>query len=56
MQDDIAAIEEWATIFKNPLKLAKTVSMNWLKHGVEIQDDIKKEEADWSAGDYFTAG
>jgi len=36
MGDDIAAIEEWATIFENPINLTKTVSVNWLKHGVEV--------------------
>lgn len=40
MEDDIAAIEEWATIFKQPTKLAKTVSKNWLFHGTEVKKDI----------------
>lgn len=56
MQDDITAIENWATIFKQPLKLTKTVSKNWLVHGVQIEADFQKEQADWAAEDYFTAG
>ena len=56
MDDDIAAIEAWATIFTNPTELAKTVSKHWLFHGSEIKADIAKEESDWSAGSYFDAG
>lgn len=36
----MATIMEWAAIFKQPTKLAKTVSKNWLFHGVEIKKDI----------------
>lgn len=39
MDDDIAAIEKWAAIFKEPTKLTKIVTKNWLFHG----DDIKVE-------------
>jgi hypothetical protein len=56
MGDDIAAIEEWATIFKHPIKLTKTVSANWLKHGVEVKDEAMKEQNDWAAGNFFEAG
>ena len=56
MDDDIAAIEQWATIFTDPARLAKTVSKHWLFHGSEIKADIAKEEADWSAANYFQAG
>jgi len=56
MDEDIAAIEAWADIFKQPETLAKTVSKNWLFHGVAIKKDINKEEADWKNQDYFNAG
>ena len=56
MDEDIAAIEAWAQIFTQPEKLAKTVGKRWLFHGKEIKADIAKEEADWSAGNYFDAG
>jgi hypothetical protein len=56
MDDDIAAIMDWATIFKDPLRLMKTVSMNYLKHGVDIQHDIAQMNTDWHAGSWFNAG
>ena len=56
MDDDIAAIEAWAQIFTEPAQLSETVAKNWLFHGRQIKKDIAKEEADWAAGDYFTAG
>ena len=56
MEDDIAAIEAWAEIFKQPIALAQTVALNWLKHGVEIETDISKTEADWEAEQYFDSG
>ena len=56
MDEDVASIEEWATIFTEPTKLSKTVGKNWLLHGRTIKADIAKEEADWSSGDYFNAG
>ena len=56
MDDDIAEIEAWAEIFKEPTVLAKTVSKNWLFHGVQIKKDIATEQADWAAQDYFKAG
>jgi len=40
MDDDIAAIEDWATVFKEPTTLAKKVSKNWLFHGTEVKADI----------------
>jgi len=56
MDDDIAAIEAWAQIFKQPKKLAETASKHWLFHGTAIKKDIAKEKEDWAAEDYFSAG
>ena len=56
MDDDIAAIENWAKIFTEPTTLAETVAKHWLFHGSQIKKDIAQEEADWSAGNYFEAG
>lgn len=56
MDDDIAAIESWATIFTEPEKLAKTLSKNWLLHRRTIKDDLANEQSDWTNGDYFQAG
>ena len=56
MDEDIAAIEAWAEIFKQPETLAKTVSKHWLFHGPAIKKDITKEKADWEKQDYFNAG
>ena len=56
MDDDIAAIKEWAVIFKDPAKLAKVAGKNWLFHGVEIKKDLAEEQDDWAAGNWFDAG
>ena len=56
MDDDIAAIEEWATIFTEPEKLTETLGIAWLLHRRTIKEDLNKESDDWSAGHYFDAG
>ena len=56
VDDDLAEIEAWAVIFKNPVQLAKVVSKNWLFHGPAIKKDITQQKADWAAQDYFHAG
>jgi len=40
MDDDIKAIESWATIFTEPEVLAKTLSKNWLLHRRTIKDEL----------------
>jgi len=56
ISDDLAAVEAWAKIFTEPLKLSKTVAKSWLFHGSDIKADIAKEESDWSSKHYFSAG
>ena len=56
MDDDIAAIEAWAQIFKQPAKLTQTVTKNWLFHGEDAKKMIEKQNADWAAKDYYDAG
>ena len=56
MGDDVDAIEAWAKIFIEPVRLAKTVGKHWLFHGSQIKADIAKEQADWTAEAYFDAG
>ena len=56
MDDDIAAIESWATIFTEPEQLTKTLSKNWLLHRRTIKEDIANEQSDWAAANYFQAG
>ena len=56
MDDDIAAIEAWAEIFKNPIALAQAIALNWLKHGVEIEKSISATKADWEAEQFFDSG
>ncbi len=43
IKTDIAAIEAWAAIFKQPIKLSKIVGKNWLMHGTEIKKNIEEE-------------
>lgn len=56
MSDEIAAIEDWATIFQDPALLAATISKNYLLHKKKIDADKAAVEADVAAGDYFQCG
>jgi len=56
MDDDIAAIEEWAQIFTDVPKLTATLSKNYLLHKKRIESDISKVEADADAGQWFQCG
>ena len=56
LHDDFAAIDAWADIFTEPVKLSETVAKNWLLHKRGIKKDISAEEADWAAANYFNAG
>jgi len=56
MDDDFAAISEWAQIFTDPAKLAATVSKNLLFHKSAIKADLSALETDWDTGLYFESG
>merc|ERR1712156_438168 len=56
MGDDLQAIEEWASIFKDPAKLARKLATHYALHKAEITTDIGNLENDWDAGQYFNAG
>ena len=56
MDDDINAIKVWADIFKHPIQLTETIAKRWLTHGTEIKGLLAKEQADWAAKQYFSAG
>ena len=40
IDDDLAGIEAWASIFKEPVKLAEEAGKNWLVHQRKIKADI----------------
>ena len=56
MGDDLAAIESWASIFKDPAKLAKKLALHYAMHKSEIKADIGTLETDWESAKYFKAG
>jgi len=56
MTDDLNAIEQWASIFKDPAKLAKKLALHYATHKAKIQTDIHSLEADWDSDLYFKAG
>ena len=56
MDEDVAAIKSWASIFKNPTALAAKISKDMLLHRKEMQADISAVESDWTAGNYFKSG
>ena len=56
MDENIAVIEDWASIFEKPKKLAESLVAHYMMHRMKIQDDIKTLETDWDSQDYFKAG
>lgn len=56
MSDDIAAIEAWATIFKEPKTLAETVAKHYLLHKGTVKTDTAAVRADWANKSYFSVG
>ena len=56
MDDDLQAIESWATIFTKPVELVETLGKHWLFHRKTIKADLAKEKEDWAADSYFEAG
>jgi len=52
----MAKIEAWANTYKDPSKLIKTASKNYLLHKRAIKSDITQVETDWSAQKYFDSG
>jgi len=56
MTDDLNAIEQWASIFKDPAKLAQKLALHYARHKSQIQADISTLESDWDSQMYFDAG
>lgn len=56
MGNDLKAIEEWGTIFKQPERLTATVSKNYLFHKKSVKADIATFKSDWAAKEYFKSG
>mmetsp|Transcript_31775 Transcript_31775/g.39520 ORF Transcript_31775/g.39520 Transcript_31775/m.39520 type:complete len:133 (-) Transcript_31775:159-557(-) len=56
LQADIQVMTDWAQVLKQPTKVAKVASKNWLFHGAEIKADIEKEEAAWASANFYSAG
>lgn len=53
---DIAAIESWAAIFKDPSALVSTVTKHFLFHKKEITADLDALKADWANDLYWKSG
>jgi hypothetical protein len=56
LQDDIAEIEQWASIFKHPGQLLERVGKNWLIYHFQIHSDFGKIKSDWDSEDFYGAG
>jgi len=56
MTDDLNAIEQWASIFKDPAKLAQKLALHYARHKAQIKTDISTLETDWDSQKYFDAG
>lgn len=47
--DDLKAIEEWASILKQPERLTAKVSKNYLLHKKAVNANIASFKSDWAA-------
>lgn len=56
MDDDIARIDSWATIFTKPVQLSETITKNWLVHSFGFGRKVQAEVDSWADGNYFQAG
>jgi len=56
MDEDIAAIEAWASIFTNKAQLVATATLNYALHRRAIKSDIAEFKADWAADLYYQGG
>lgn len=56
MQDDIAAIEKWAQVFKDIPSLTAKVTKNFALHPVAAKKDIATAKADYAAEAWFHTG
>lgn len=56
MDEDITAIEQWFSVFKDPSSLAADVSKALLFHKNQVMADASAIEADWEATNYFQSG
>jgi len=56
MGDDLTALEQWASIFKDPTKLATKVGLHYATHKAAVQADLTTLENDWDTGKYFDSG
>ena len=53
MDDDIKAIEDWASVFTNPTELAAKLAKHYAIHQKQIKADIATLETDWDSAKYF---
>ena len=56
MQGDIARIESWAAIFKNPKALMAALMKNIPENMTNLEQTIMKTTADINTGEFFYAG
>ena len=56
MDEDLAAFEEWLTIFKDPSQLVKTVTKHLALHRKQIMGDVATVKAEWAAEQFWFAG
>ena len=53
---EVAAIQDWATIFDNKAILTAKATTNYALHKRAVKNDRATMEADWAAKDFFQAG
>jgi hypothetical protein len=56
MDDEIAAIEAWAQIFKSRPELIATITKHMILHKSEVKQDVSDVLVDWSVAEYYKSG
>ena len=56
MTEDIAALKHWASVFKEPTKLAEIIGKHLILGHKAIGDKISSLKSEWSSDEFYPAG
>ena len=56
LQDDIATLESWATVFAHPADLENVIKTNVTHNLLKLTRDLHRAKSDWSDEHYFAFG
>lgn len=56
MQEDIEGIQQWATVFSQPVTLSQTIVSNVYQYWGEVKVSIEQQTSKWEEEKYFEWG